>query len=394
MPPIHNPNAVAKPMETIELHPLRDQPSLRVAGPGSVPRPGLEVSEIGGEQPLGLDPPALSLDESGEPQELPSQMPAQGGAALFVATLADAVVATAPTTPRAYLLSALGELVLESIDDAPNVWRRAEKDWRQLAQLGAAPVARPGEVALLGGQRSGYWHWWIDILPRVWLFDTHGPRRDASPLAMPPPPFAFQRESLDLLGLTPRLELLAPGLSRFDSVTFTRGLSGGGSRYPSRALGDYARWLRDRLRRAPTTRDPRGRRLFVSRGSAASRRVVNEAAIEPVLAEHGFEIVDCARLSIAEQFEMFSQASAVVGPHGAGLTNLLFSEPGTEVVEIFAAPAAQGVSNYRVLASHLELPYSRLLATAVPNKPHRGPHYYDLEVDPRLLGRVLGASPK
>jgi capsular polysaccharide biosynthesis protein len=378
------------------IQPFREQPRLRAGALEAGRRADVEAFEIDGEQPLGLDPPALTLDERGEAQELPPRMPEQAGARLYAATVRDAVVAVAPGHLRSYLLTGRGELVADSVDDSPNVWRRAESDWQALAELEPEPAPNPREVILLGGQRGGYWHWWIDILPRVWLLELHQisglgePKFDAVRLAVPPPGAEFQRESLELLGLTGRLELVEAGLTRFESVTFTRGLSGGGSRYPSRKLGEYARWLRERL--APDAEaEPGGRRLFVSRGSAASRRVVNEAELAPVLAEHGFEVVDPAGMSIAEQVALFSRASAVVGPHGAGLTNLLFSLPGTRVVELFAAPAAQGVSNYRVLASHLGMPYSRLLAQPVANESRRGPHYLDMEVDPRLLARALGA---
>ena len=379
------------------IQPFREQPRLRVGALEAGQRAEVEVFEIDGPQPLDLDPPALALDERGEAQELPPQMPAPAGARLYAAKVADAVVATAPGHLRAYLLTARGELVADSVDDSPNVWRRAEDDWRSLAELDATPTPRPREVALLGGQRGGYWHWWVDILPRVWLLELHQllhPAEvevDAVRLAVPVPSAEFQRESLELLGLAGRLELLEPGLTRFESVTFTRGLTGGGSRYPSRKLGEYARWLRERLAPDAPAAPGNGRKLFVSRGSAASRRVVNEAELEPVLAEHGFELIDPAGMSIAEQVALFSRVSAVVGPHGAGLTNLLFSPPGTRVVEIFATPAAQGISNYRVLASHLGMPYSRLLAPPVPNQSRRGPHYDDMEVDPRLLARVLSA---
>ena len=37
------------------------------------------------------------------------------------------------------------------------------------------------------------------------------------------------------------------------------------------------------------------------------------------------------RLSVAA--DMFAAAVAVVAPHGAGLSNLVFSEPGTAVIE-------------------------------------------------------------
>lgn len=376
------------------IHSFREQPRLRVGALEAGQRAEVEVFEIEGNQPLGLDPPALSLNERGDSQELPPQMPAQAGARLYAATVGDGVVATTPGHLRSYLLTGRGELVVDSVDDSPNVWRRAEDDWAALAELQAEPTARPGAVALLGGQRGGYWHWWIDILPRVWLLELHqifplaDRKFDAVRLVIPPAAAEFQRESLELLGLTERLELLEPGLSRFDSVTFTRGLTGGGSRYPSRKLGEYARWLRERLVPDAAAEGERGRKLFVSRSTAASRRIVNEAEIEPVLTEHGFEVVDPAGMSVAEQVALFSQANAVAGPHGAGLTNLLFSPPGTEVVEIFAAPAAQGVSNYRVLASHLGMPYSRLLGAPVPNEG-RGPHYFDMRVDPQLLARAL-----
>jgi capsular polysaccharide biosynthesis protein len=379
------------------IQPFREQPRLRVATLEAGRRADVEAFEIDGAQPLDLDPPALALDERGEEQALPPRMPEQAGAKLFAATVSDAVVAIAPGHLRSYLLTGRGELVVDSVDDSPNVWRRAEVDWQALAELEPEPALNPREVILLGGQRGGYWHWWIDILPRVWLLELHqlsgpaGSEVDAVRLAVPPPAAEFQRESLELLGLTERLELLEPGLTRFASVTFTRGVTGGGSRYPSRKLGEYARWLRERLVPGEATEPSGGRRLFVSRGSAASRRVVNEVELRPVLAEHGFEVVDPAGMSIAEQVALFSRASAVVGPHGAGLTNLLFSPPGTRVVEIFAAPAAQGVSNYRVLASHLGMPYTRLLAQPVANESRRGPHYLDMEVDPRLLARALSA---
>jgi hypothetical protein len=373
----------------MEIQPFNEQPRLRVGALGGGQRADVEVFEVDGTQPLDLEPPVLALDERGEAEELPARMPEQAGARLYAGAVEEGVVAVAPNL-RSYLLTGRGELVADAVDDSPNVWRRAEGDWRSIAELGTEVAGRSGEVVLLGGQRGGYWHWWVDILPRVWMLDAFGPRGDAR-LAIPPPQFEFQRASLDLLGLTPRLEPVEPGLTRFHRVTFTRGLTGGGSRYPSRKLGEYARWLRERLAPGgPTQRGP-GWKLFISRASAASRRVVNEAELEPVLAEHGFEIVDPAGMSILEQVSLFSRASAVVGPHGAGLTNLLFSHPGTRVLELFAAPAAQGVSNYRVLSSHLGFPYGRLLAKPVPNESRYGPHSYDMEVDPRLLARALSA---
>ena len=46
--------------------------------------------------------------------------------------------------------------------------------------------------------------------------------------------------------------------------------------------------------------------------------------------------MDCGKLSIQEQAEIFGSADVVVGAHGAALTNLAFCQPGTRVVELFS----------------------------------------------------------
>ena len=55
-----------------------------------------------------------------------------------------------------------------------------------------------------------------------------------------------------------------------------------------------------------------------------------------VLASFKFEEILPEQLSVQEQAELFASASAVVGPHGAGLTNIVFCKPQTKVIELFA----------------------------------------------------------
>jgi capsular polysaccharide biosynthesis protein len=50
--------------------------------------------------------------------------------------------------------------------------------------------------------------------------------------------------------------------------------------------------------------------------------------------DRGFEIVVPGALTLTEQIRVFREASLVVGPHGAGLTNIVFCEPGTIVYEL------------------------------------------------------------
>jgi capsular polysaccharide biosynthesis protein len=75
-----------------------------------------------------------------------------------------------------------------------------------------------------------------------------------------------------------------------------------------------------------------GRHVYVAR--RGTRRIANQAALEPFLANQGFETYFLEDLSIDEQIDLFAGASWVIGPHGAELGNLLFCKPGTKILEL------------------------------------------------------------
>ncbi|MDC1490386.1 glycosyltransferase family 61 protein [bacterium] len=75
-------------------------------------------------------------------------------------------------------------------------------------------------------------------------------------------------------------------------------------------------------------------RIIVSRGSSTTRRWLNENDCKESLNTLGFELIDPSKLSLSEQVKAFSSAEIILGPHGAGLTNIMFCNPGTKVIEI------------------------------------------------------------
>jgi capsular polysaccharide biosynthesis protein len=78
-----------------------------------------------------------------------------------------------------------------------------------------------------------------------------------------------------------------------------------------------------------------GRRVYVSRLSAPKRRLANEGELVAAMKEAGVEVVRPEGMSFAEQVSLFSSASLIVGPHGAGLTNLIWSLSPGRLVEVF-----------------------------------------------------------
>jgi len=76
--------------------------------------------------------------------------------------------------------------------------------------------------------------------------------------------------------------------------------------------------------------------VYVSRRDEPTRRVANEAellaALRAAFPGHPIEVFT-GGVSPAEAIALFQRARVVVGPHGAGLSHILFSAPGTAVVE-------------------------------------------------------------
>jgi hypothetical protein len=190
---------------------------------------------------------------------------------------------------------------------------------------------------------SNHFHWMFDSLPRLALL-TDDPR---APLLVSAGLGEAQRTSLRLAGVgdTDLDEFHGyPVKARELEFPSLVGRTG----HPPRWVLD---WLREKLVPAPTRR---GRRLFVSRRDATSRRLANEGEVFAALEPLGFELILPGRLPLAEQLRSFAEASVVVGPHGAGLVSLLAATDAV-VVEMFDPRYVNPC--YYAVAEALECPY-------------------------------------
>jgi len=78
------------------------------------------------------------------------------------------------------------------------------------------------------------------------------------------------------------------------------------------------------------------RLLYVSRRHAKSRRLMNEDELWALLAkEFGVHRMDNETMSLIEQVQCYRDATVIIGPHGAGLTNLLFASCPCLLIEFY-----------------------------------------------------------
>lgn len=129
---------------------------------------------------------------------------------------------------------------------------------------------------------------------------------------------------------------------------------------------------------------PGQKRLYISRGDAGRRRIVNEPQLVRTLEQRGFVAVELAGMPVQEQVGLFRDAEVVVAPHGMGLTHIAMSRRLGRVIELFHPTA--GTDAYAFIARSAGMNYDYVLGTGVPAT------HSDFSVDVGQVLEVLGAE--
>jgi len=189
----------------------------------------------------------------------------------------------------------------------------------------------PGTAwSLATASASNYFHWMFEALPRLRFLREAGSPCDWIYICQSR---RFQLEACAHLGLPAEkiIDTAATPFLRAEHLVLPRRVD--------MFEGWIVPWLRESLlslgQKASFAQSP-PRRIYISRRQATSRGVVNDEELLGLLHAHGFTEVRLEELGLAEQIALFGHAEAIVAPHGAGLTNLIFCASGTLVVELIA----------------------------------------------------------
>ncbi|MDB5414976.1 MAG: hypothetical protein JWR10_3311 [Rubritepida sp.] len=251
----------------------------------------------------------------------------------------------------------------------------------------AAPAVPPayrvaGHSCLLGsGLADNYFNWTLRYASGVAHYQA---LPEVSQLVAPPPRKAYVADTLEFMGVPQHqvVHLEAPMI--FERLTLVSPMAFG--RYEISPL--IVPNLREHPRVTELWRRP-GRRLYIPRRKVRMRKVVNEPLVEAALKRLGFEVFDNATRGVREQVHAFRDASIVVAPHGAGLSNIVYCDEGTPVVEVVPEGYDQGVTSYRSLSDMFGLRYTQLFAReAAPDRKGNRCNA-DIELDIAELIRVI-----
>jgi capsular polysaccharide biosynthesis protein len=186
-----------------------------------------------------------------------------------------------------------------------------------------------GLLAVTGG--DGFYHHLLEVVPRHEMIRMAGIRPDRlDGWIVNDTRHPFQRESWEALGLTGRQIRTTARRAYYqcDSLVIPS--------LPTHP-GETTPWSVDYLRRLfGVQSSARGsRRLYIRREGVGTRRILDEAPLLKLLRKYNFEVVQPEKMTVADQARLFSQAAIVAGPHGAGMSNLVFAPPHSLCIEFF-----------------------------------------------------------
>ncbi len=191
---------------------------------------------------------------------------------------------------------------------------------------------------------SAYYHWLLEDLPSYLRAKAMYPN---SWSGHPKDPHPYVLDILKLLGeasQTVSIYAAVPAL-----VLSPKGLALSPNRQDIEILEKFH--LDSKI--APGSRT----RLYISRRDSG-RYPDNESEIEKLVLDKGYEVVSLTGLTLSEQISLFSGAEVIIGTHGAGLSNIVWSNSRTRVVEI-ARPDQPDC--FAKIASLKSIPLRRLM---------------------------------
>ena len=209
---------------------------------------------------------------------------------------------------------------------------------------------------------NNYFHWITDVLPRLQLIQNATPCRT---LLIPKHLLAsdFVKASLQLFDIQKLIEISRDQIIRCNNLLVVD---------TEMATGNYNESSIKSLRALYVTAYstfPKGKiyeRIYISRGKASRRKVINEQEIMPVLNEYGFHVVHMEDYSFEEQIKLIMPAKYIISNHGAGMTNMIFMQAGGSVFELRREGDTQN-NCYFSLSSALSLNYYYQLCRAEPS---------------------------
>jgi capsular polysaccharide biosynthesis protein len=171
---------------------------------------------------------------------------------------------------------------------------------------------------------NGYYHWVTEVWKKLVLFNTE--LQNGTILISKHSP-AYIKETLKLFGINNIYEYKGNCF-----VTKLNIISNSVIRSPNKFEIESIRSFFSIDSKQAS--DKTYQKVYVSRRSARSRKVINESEVEDYLLSKGFICIELEKISVEQQVKIFKSCQILVSIHGAGLVNSIFMPTNSNVIEL------------------------------------------------------------
>jgi capsular polysaccharide biosynthesis protein len=248
--------------------------------------------------------------------------------------------------------------------------------------------AWPGRTLHLGNvwASQNFYHWLIDAVGKAAVFQRAGFKwSDVDRVFLPALDTSATRRLVQALAIPEELQVSLGQNEQVECEELWLPSMPAPARFAPAWL---VSWLRDL---APVVPEQTGRRIFFER--RGRRAPANVGELGALMKSYGFETVDPADFN--NVVIALAGADYVVGVHGAGLTNVIWTQPGARFLEII--PDSHAWPFYRALAVGAGVDYGALVVSRQPEgRGHldwgnNNLFHVPLDELARMLDRMIGS---
>jgi capsular polysaccharide biosynthesis protein len=232
-------------------------------------------------------------------------------------------------------------------------------------------------VSIISGRdaKDNYSHWLLDVLPKLIILENEFKKNLKTNLLVPSYDKLYQKESIRYLAHNKKINIISlkdNKFCKFRKIILCSNYSNGiYSHYFDKVLLNKLKdRILDQAKKKIFSINSKFNKIYISRKDASTKKkryIENNFEIENYLIKKGFKIVILSNYTFLEQSLIFNKAKFIVGLHGAGFANLIFSKKKTKILEI-GSPTWKNIDAYKKLSNCLSLKnYKRIMVKAKKN---------------------------
>jgi|TARA_B110000114_G_C15071367_1_gene389766 capsular polysaccharide biosynthesis protein len=219
-----------------------------------------------------------------------------------------------------------------------------------------------------GASGNNYFHFLFDIIPKLILCEKYISLQDVNFFYLPGE-LNWQKKILSAFGI-PEKKIINSQKYRHIKSDIILGLD-----HPWYTKGfvhdefeNSPEWIIESLRVKFLKYSKKfdcSEKIFLDRSDSKFNhcKIINNSEIITYLSKKGFKTYQLSKLDFFEQIYLFNNAKIIIGAHGAGFSNIVFSNPGTKILEII--PKTHPRIIYKKISNTLNLSYSKIISEPV-----------------------------